>query len=128
MPAMSAPVAFSSSSAAFFAGAKTALTSVFMLVLAGTYIGIGALTHDFGLSSWWLAISTVLVWAAPAQVILITTVTTGAAAVRDRPCGHPERGAVVSDGRRAHAGAAWTDNAPARPAAANTFHRGEHVG
>ena len=79
MPAMSAPVAFSSSSAAFFAGAKTAVTSVFMLVLAGTYIGIGALTHDFGLSSWWLAISTVLVWAAPAQVILITTVTTGAA-------------------------------------------------
>ena len=76
---MSAPVAFSSSSAAFFAGAKSALTSVFMLVLAGTYIGIGALTHDFGLSSWWLAISTVLVWAAPAQVILITTVTTGAA-------------------------------------------------
>jgi predicted branched-subunit amino acid permease len=50
-----------------------------MLVLAGTYIGIGALAHDFGLSSWWLAISTVLVWAAPAQVILITTVTTGAA-------------------------------------------------
>ena len=31
------------------------------------------------MSSWWLAISTVLVWAAPAQVILITTVTTGAA-------------------------------------------------
>ena len=53
--------------------------SVFMLVLAGTYVGIGALTHDFGLSSWWLAISTVLVWAAPAQVILITTLTTGAA-------------------------------------------------
>ena len=78
MPAMSAPVAFSSSSAAFFAGAKTAVTSVFMLVLAGTYIGIGALTHDFGLSSWWLAISTVLVWAAPAQVILITTGVTTA--------------------------------------------------
>jgi predicted branched-subunit amino acid permease len=79
MPAMSTPVVFSSSTAAFFAGAKAAVTSVFMLVLAGTYIGIGALTHDFGLSSWWLAISTVLVWAAPAQVILITTVTTGAA-------------------------------------------------
>src|SRR5262249_61403276 len=78
MPAMSAPITFSSSSAAFFAGAKTALTSVFMLVLAGTYIGIGALTHDFGLSSWWLAISTLLVWAAPAQVILIPTVTTRA--------------------------------------------------
>jgi predicted branched-subunit amino acid permease len=78
-PAMSAPSAFSSSSAAFFSGVKTALLSVFALVLAGTYIGIGALTHDFGLSSWWLAISTILVWAAPAQVILITTVTTGAA-------------------------------------------------
>jgi predicted branched-subunit amino acid permease len=79
MPRMSAPVAFSSSSAAFLAGVKTAVTSVFMLVLAGTYIGIGALAHDFGLSSWWLAISTALVWAAPAQVILITTLTTGAA-------------------------------------------------
>src|SRR4026208_121078 len=79
MPAMSAPIVFSSSSAAFFAGAKAAVTSVFMLVLAGTYIGIGALTHDFGLSSWWLAISTVLVRAAPGQGILITTVTAGAA-------------------------------------------------
>jgi hypothetical protein len=40
MTAMSAPVAFSSSTAAFFGGAKAAVTSVFMLVLAGTYIGI----------------------------------------------------------------------------------------
>src|SRR5512144_2560870 len=79
MPAMSTPVAFSSSSAAFFAGAKTAVTSVFMLVLAGTYIGIGALAHDFGLTSWWLAISTALVWAAPAQVIVISTLSTSAA-------------------------------------------------
>lgn len=76
---MSSPAAFSSSSAAFFAGAKTAVTSVFMLVLAGTYIGIGALAHDFGLTSWWLAISTALVWAAPAQVIVISTLSTGAA-------------------------------------------------
>ncbi|HEY7229804.1 MAG TPA: AzlC family ABC transporter permease [Pseudolabrys sp.] len=76
---MPTPIAFSSSSAAFFAGVKTAVTSVFMLVLAGTYIGIGALTHDFGLTSWWLAMSTALVWAAPAQVILISTLGTGAA-------------------------------------------------
>src|SRR5512143_775554 len=76
---MSSPAAFSSSSAAFFAGAKTAVTSVFMLVLAGTYIGIGALAHDFGLTSWWLAISTALVWAAPAQVIVISTLSTSAA-------------------------------------------------
>jgi predicted branched-subunit amino acid permease len=76
---MSTPIVFSSSSAAFFAGVKTAVTSVFMLVLAGTYIGIGALAHDFGLTSWWLAMSTALVWAAPAQVILISTLGTGAA-------------------------------------------------
>ena len=76
---MAAPRTFSSTSAAFFAGVKSALTSVFVLVLMGTYIGIGALAHDFGLASWWLALSTILVWAAPAQVILISALSTGAA-------------------------------------------------
>ena len=66
---------------AFFAGIRSALTSVFCLVLLGTYIGIGALAHDFGFSSWWLALSTVLVWAAPAQVILISSLGTGAALI-----------------------------------------------
>jgi len=50
-----------------------------MLVLMGTYIGIGALAHEFGQSSWWLALSTLLVWAAPAQVILISALGAGAA-------------------------------------------------
>lgn len=77
---MAAPRTFSSSPAAFFAGVKSALTSVFVLVLAGTYIGIGALAHDFGLASWWLALSSMLVWAAPAQVILISALGAGAAA------------------------------------------------
>jgi predicted branched-subunit amino acid permease len=76
---MAAPRTFSSSSAAFFAGMKSALTSVFVLVILGTYIGIGALAHDFGLSSWWLALSTILVWAAPAQVIMISALGAGAA-------------------------------------------------
>jgi len=62
--------------AAFLAGVRSALTSVFALVLAGTYIGIGALAHNFGLSDWWLAASTVVIFAAPAQVILISTLTT----------------------------------------------------
>ena len=75
---MSAPVTFNSTAAAFFGGVKSALTSVFFLVLAGTYIGIGALAHDYGFSSWWLALSTMLVWAAPAQVILISALGTGA--------------------------------------------------
>lgn len=55
--------------------------SVFFLVLAGTYIGLGAIAHDFGFSSWWLALSTVLVWAGPAQVILVSTIGAGAAPV-----------------------------------------------
>ena len=64
---MPAPATFPSSGAAFFGGVKSALTSVFFLVIIGTYTGIGALAHDFGLSSWWLALSSILVWAAPAS-------------------------------------------------------------
>jgi predicted branched-subunit amino acid permease len=75
---MSAPSTFDSTAAAFFGGVKSAWTSVFFLVLAGTYIGIGALTHDYGFSSWWLALSSMLVWAAPGQVILISSLGTGA--------------------------------------------------
>ena len=51
---------------------------MFVLVLFGTYIGIGALAHGYGFSPWWMAASTVLVWAAPAQVILISALGTGA--------------------------------------------------
>ena len=75
---MSAPRTFDSNAAAFFGGVKSAILSVFFLVLAGTYIGMGALAHDFGLTSWWLAMSTLLVWAAPAQVILISALGAGA--------------------------------------------------
>ena len=76
---MSPPHTFDSNTAAFFGGVKSAIFSLFFLVLAGTYIGIGALAHEFGLTSWWLALSTVLVWAAPAQVILISALGAGAA-------------------------------------------------
>jgi predicted branched-subunit amino acid permease len=75
---MPAPNTFTSSTAAFFGGVKSAVTSVFFLVLMGTYIGIGALAHDFGLASWWLALSSMLIWAAPAQVILISALGAGA--------------------------------------------------
>ena len=78
---MPAPATTPSSAADFLAGVKSAWTSVFFLVLAGTYIGMGALAHDFGLSSWWLALSTLLVWAAPAQVILVSALGTGAAPI-----------------------------------------------
>jgi predicted branched-subunit amino acid permease len=38
---------------------------------------MGALAHNFDLSPWWLALSTVLIFAAPAQVILITALGAG---------------------------------------------------
>lgn len=72
---------FDSSAAAFWGGVRHALTSVFFPVMAGTYIGLGALAHDFGLSAWWLTASTLFVWAAPAQVILISGIGTGAAMI-----------------------------------------------
>ena len=75
---MSATGPFNSNAAAFLGGVKSALTSVFFLVLIGTYIGIGALAHNFGFSAWWMAASTLLVWAAPGQVILISTLGGGA--------------------------------------------------
>jgi predicted branched-subunit amino acid permease len=74
---MPAPTTFNSTSAAFFGGVKSALMSVFFLVLMGSYIGMGALVHGIGLSAWWLALSTVLVWAAPAQVIMISAFGSG---------------------------------------------------
>ncbi len=78
-PDLPSPTAFHSQSAAFFGGVRAAISSVFLLVLMGTYVGLGALTHDFELSAWWLALSTLMVWAAPAQVILISGIGTGAA-------------------------------------------------
>ena len=50
-------------------------------VLIGTYVGLAALAHDFGFSVWWVVASTVLVWAGPAQVILVSALGAGATAV-----------------------------------------------
>jgi predicted branched-subunit amino acid permease len=62
----------------FMAGVRTAFTSVFALVLVGTYVGIGALAHSYGFSLVWVAMGTLLVWAGPAQVILLTALGSGA--------------------------------------------------
>jgi predicted branched-subunit amino acid permease len=64
--------------AAFRAGFNATWTSVFAYVLFGTYIGIGALGHDFGFSLAWTVVCTLLVWAGPAQVILISALGAGA--------------------------------------------------
>jgi len=70
-----------SATAAFFAGVGAAWSSVLAYVLIGTYVGIAALAHDFGFSLWWVVASTVLVWAGPAQVILISALAVGATPV-----------------------------------------------
>lgn len=74
---MSAPTALTTSASAYFYGVRSGLTSVFILVLSGTYVGLGALAHDFHFSPLWFAFSTVLVWAGPAQLILISALGTG---------------------------------------------------
>ncbi len=75
---MPTSAAFNTSSAAFFGGVKSALTSVFCLLIFGTYVGIGALAQGYGFSSLWLTVSTVIMWAGPAQVILISSLGGGA--------------------------------------------------
>lgn len=70
-----------SNAGAFTDGLAAAARSVFMIVLVGSYISIGALAHDLGFSLPWTVLSTLLVWAAPAQVILITALGAGTAPV-----------------------------------------------
>ena len=67
-----------SPAATFLAGLLASFRSVFALVLIGTYVGVGALGHDYGFSLAWIMLSTVLVWAGPAQVIMISALGTGA--------------------------------------------------
>src|SRR5579883_612193 len=61
----------------FLAGWRAAWTSVFVLVLVGTFVGVGALAHEYRFSVWWLLLSNVLIWAAPAQVILLSALAAG---------------------------------------------------
>lgn len=66
---------------AFLFGARIAATSVFALVITFTYIGFGALAHDYGFSLGWAMLSTALQWAGPAQVILVTGLGAGTALI-----------------------------------------------
>jgi predicted branched-subunit amino acid permease len=68
-----------SAAGAFLYGCRTAATSVFAFVITVTYIGFGALAHDYGFSVGWAMLSTALVWAGPAQVILVTALGSGTA-------------------------------------------------
>jgi predicted branched-subunit amino acid permease len=70
-----------SSVAAYLAGVLAAWHSVLAYVLVGTYVGIAALAHDFGFSLWWVVASTLLLWVAPGQLILISALGAGATAL-----------------------------------------------
>jgi predicted branched-subunit amino acid permease len=68
-----------SSAKLFLSGLLASFRSVFALVLFGTYVGIGALSHDYGFSLIWLIVSTIVTWAGPAQVIMVSALGSGAA-------------------------------------------------
>jgi predicted branched-subunit amino acid permease len=62
----------------FARGVAATPKSVLFYVVFGTYLGIGALAHDLHFSSGWALATTVLIWAAPNQVVLISALGTGA--------------------------------------------------
>jgi predicted branched-subunit amino acid permease len=65
-------------SGSFLVGSEQALFSVLAYVLFFTFIGIGALAHDSGFTLLWAIAGTILIWAGPAQIILIASVHAGA--------------------------------------------------
>jgi predicted branched-subunit amino acid permease len=81
LPALDSPQ-WQSPLRAFAWGMSAVATTVLSLVLFATYLGIGALAHDSHFSLGWVLGSTLLVWAGPAQIILISTLGSGATAVQ----------------------------------------------
>jgi predicted branched-subunit amino acid permease len=62
---------------AFSWGLRATAATILSAVLFVTFIGIGALAHDSHFSMLWAIMSTVLVWAGPAQIILVSTLGSG---------------------------------------------------
>lgn len=58
-------------------GARAALNTP-GFVLWGSFLGFGAMTHDFGWPIWVAGLSTLLIWAAPGQLVLAGALATGA--------------------------------------------------
>src|ERR1700716_3231512 len=77
LPPLDSP-RWQSSLRAFAWGVRSVGSTVLTLVLFATYLGIGALAHDTHFSLGWVLASTALVWAGPAQIILISTLGSGA--------------------------------------------------
>ena len=81
LPPLDSP-RWQSSLRAFGWGFRCTGSTVLALVLFVTYIGIGALSHDSHFSLLWALTATLLVWAGPAQIILISTLGSGATVVQ----------------------------------------------
>src|SRR3977135_767837 len=67
---------------AFAWGMSSVASTVLTLVLFATYLGIGALAHDTHFSLGWVLGSTLLVWSRPEQIILVSTLGSGATVVQ----------------------------------------------
>src|SRR3981189_570992 len=67
---------------AFAWGVRSVGSTVLTLVLFATYLGVASLAHDPHFSLGWVLASTLLVWAGPAQIILISTLGSGATVVQ----------------------------------------------
>ena len=81
LPALDSP-SWKSPVRAFAWGMRSVASTVLTLVLFVTYLGVGALAHDTHFSLGWALASTALVWAGPAQIILISTLGSGATVVQ----------------------------------------------
>ncbi|MGZ3361016.1 MAG: AzlC family ABC transporter permease [Xanthobacteraceae bacterium] len=81
LPALDSPT-WHSSLRAFAWGMRSVASTILTLVLFATYLGIGALAHDTHFSLGWALASTLFVWAGPAQIILISTLGSGATIIQ----------------------------------------------
>jgi predicted branched-subunit amino acid permease len=66
---------------AFGKGLLASTQTILTYTLFATYLGVGALAHDLSFSPLWALLATTLVWAAPAQMILLTALGGSGAAI-----------------------------------------------
>lgn len=81
-PKTAQPQDWASSLHAYGKGLFAATQTILTYTLFATYLGVGALAHDLNFSPLWAMLATALVWAAPAQMILLTALGTGGSAVQ----------------------------------------------
>jgi predicted branched-subunit amino acid permease len=81
LPALDSP-RWQGTGPAFLYGLRSVASTILTAVLFATYVGIGALAHDTHFSLFWALFSTLLIWAGPAQIILLAALGSGATAIQ----------------------------------------------